>query len=326
MKCIVKKEFLCLLALIITVNISGCGNDVVFENKYETFETTEKYGLGVESQSETQSFFAEQLCVGGNEDVLDETVTEGISEAAGLFDLQERQIEYAKNIHEKLYPASTTKILTAYVALKYGDLQQETTVSAEALVLEPGSTLCKVLEGDTITLEQLLYGLMLCSGTDAANVIAEMISGSVEEFAELMNQEALKLGATNSHFVNPHGLHDEQHYTTVYDMYLIFSAALENETFREIMSTGYYEVSFKDKNGEPVEKEWFTTNRYLNGEQAAPDGVTVVGGKTGTTGSAGYCLVLYSENSEGNPYISIVYKADTRNNLYYQMTELLGKL
>lgn len=323
MKCIVKK-FGILFLTVACITVTGCGDAVMLQQKYDTFGTTEKYGIGVTEQTEEISLFADQICVGGNENILDEEAVNGeLSEAAGLFELQNYSIHYAKNIHEALYPASTTKILTAYVALKHGDLQASATVSEEALQLEEGSTTCGLSVGDQITLEQLLYGLMLCSGNDAANVIAEMISGSTGEFAKLMNQEALALGATNSHFVNPHGLHDEQHYTTVYDLYLIFQAALENELFRQIISTSSYHAEFLNRQNEPVEKDWGTTNRYLKGEQEVPEGVNVIGGKTGTTNDAGCCLVLYSENTAGVSFISIVLKAESRDNLYYQMTELL---
>ena len=122
------------------------------------------------------------------------------------FLVSQGQVSYAQNIYEKMYPASTTKILTAYVALKYGDLDQTLTVSEYAIEsLDPASSVCGLKIGDRITLREALYGLMLRSGNDAANVIAEGISGSMDAFVELMNREALALGATGSHFMNPSG-------------------------------------------------------------------------------------------------------------------------
>ena len=327
MKCIVRKSIVrkagIVLLLVFLAMPAGCGNKIEPEQKYDTFKTTEEYGIGILRTSENLSFYAKNLCVGGNEDVLNDHVTESISEAAGLFDMQGHTVVYAKNIHERLYPASTTKILTAYVALKYGDLTATATVSADALQLEEGSSVCALSAGDQLTLEQLLYGLMLRSGNDAANVIAETISGSTEAFTKLMNQEALALGATNSSFVNAHGLHSEQHYTTVYDLYLIFQAALQNETFRQIIGTKSYEADYFNRHGAAVSKVWKSTNRYLTGEENAPEGITIIGGKTGTTFDAGNCLVLCSESSDGKPYISIVLKSDGKDNLYFQMSELL---
>ena len=159
-------------------------------------------------------------------------------------------------------------------------------------------------------MDDLLYGMMLRSGNDAAISIAESISGSVEEFAALMNKEAAALGATQSHFVNPNGLPDENHYTSVYDLYLIFRAALQNETFVQIISTTSYDVTYQAGDGTIEEHTWENTNQYLSGHAKSPDGFTVIGGKTGTTGAAGYCLVLYSMNEQSQPIISIVLKAD----------------
>jgi D-alanyl-D-alanine carboxypeptidase (penicillin-binding protein 5/6) len=334
-KCIVKKSLGAILALTLAVGAAGCGENIELEESYDLYQTTKQFDIQVEKkenddakkeEKEPVSFFGEQLCVGGNENTTDEGVTQTLSYAAGLFDLSGHEIPYARNIHERVYPASTTKILTAYVALKYGDLNATATVSENALILEEGSTVSGLSPGDQITLEQLLYGLILCSGNDAANVIAEMISGNTEEFAKLMNQEARALGATNSNFTNAHGLPDEQHYTSVYDLYLIFQAALKEENFRKLIETKEYTAEFTNSQGETVTRQWETTNLYLKGEKEIPEGIHVVGGKTGTTNDAGNCLVLYSENTSSKPYISIVMKANSKDELYQQMTELLKKI
>ena len=230
-----------------------------------------------------------------------------------------------QNIYERLYPASTTKILTAYIALKYcTDLSQTVTISENAANQASDSSVCGLHAGDVIRMDDLLYGMMLRSGNDAAIAIAESISGSVEEFAALMNKEAAALGATQSHFVNPNGLPDENHYTSVYDLYLIFRAALQNETFVQIISTTSYDVTYQAGDGTIEEHTWENTNQYLSGHAKSPDGFTVIGGKTGTTGAAGYCLVLYSMNEQSQPIISIVLKADGKSNLYLLMNEMLS--
>mgnify|MGYP000557905175 FL=1 len=223
-----------------------------------------------------------------------------------------------------MYPASTTKILTAYLALKYGNLDDVLTVSSDAVnTLMSGSSICGLKPGDQLTLDQALYGLMLCSGNDAANVIAEYISGSTDKFAELMNKEAQALGATSSHFVNPHGLPDDNHYTTAYDLYLIFNAAIKDDRFVNYISTKKYTTSYTDASGAQVDQVWVNTNGYLKGTYDMPENVTVIGGKTGTTEAAGSCLVLYSENQDKKPYISIVLKGNSKKELYTLMTELL---
>ncbi|MEG2441092.1 MAG: D-alanyl-D-alanine carboxypeptidase, partial [Acetivibrio sp.] len=228
------------------------------------------------------------------------------------------------HVYKRLYPASITKIMTAYVAFKYADLHDTVTFSYDAShITEWGASLCGFAEGDQVNMQDLLTAFLVCSGNDAGIAIAEHISGSVDEFAKLMNKEAKALGATQSHFVNPHGLHDEKHYTTPYDIYLIFNALIKNENFINIIHTKDIEVTYSSKSGEIKSKTFTSTNRYLCGKEVPPEGVTVIGGKTGTTFKAGSCLVLYSKGSNEHDYISIVFKAENGDRLFYQMTELL---
>ena len=332
MKCI-NKLLSCSACLILSFSlICGCGEPVKVDKAYHVTEIPDEsarlYGLTAAGGSGEQAeydFFAKELCVAGNENILSENVTDSLSQAAGLFDLKAKNMKFGKNVHERLYPASTTKILTAYVAIKHGDLKASATVTEAELQLEAGSSVCGLAVGDTTTLEHLLYGLLLCSGNDAANVIADLVSGSSEEFAKLMNEEAKAMGATSSNFVNPHGLQNEAHYTTVYDMYLIFNTAIQNEEFEKIISTRSHTAELTNSAGEAVTKEWITTNKYLTGEKDQPEGIQVIGGKTGTTSDAGSCLVLYSKKGE-DPYISIVFKAEHADGLYEEMTQLLKEI
>lgn len=323
MKCISKRKLLCCIG-IAAVFISGCSNGTAeLTNAYDLYETGKTVGISTTTSDEV-SYFADDLCVSEDVNIGTEDTDSSVAEGAGVFNLATNTVTYSKNLYEKLYPASTTKILTAYIALKYCDLNEMVTVSENAVNQTSDSSICNLNAGDVISMRYLLYGLMLRSGNDAAIAIAEHISGDVDSFAVLMNQEAKALGATNSNFVNPNGLPDENHYTTIYDMYLIFQAALQNETFVSIISTVSTDVTYYDRTGEAVSQSWSNTNQYLLGKQTAPEGITVVGGKTGTTGEAGYCLVLYSYNSENQPIISIVFKADCRSNLYLLMNEMLA--
>lgn len=310
-------------ALLVT---AGCGSAATaLETPYDVYQTTQTLGISSSETSSAKTYFASSLCVSEDVSIGTDTTHSEVAEGAAAFNLATNSVVYAKNLYEKLYPASTTKILTAYITLKYCEnLDDYVTVSENAVNQASDSSVCNLAAGDVITVRDLLYGLMLRSGNDAAVAIAEYISGDVDSFAALMNEEALALGATRSNFVNPNGLPDEEHYTTVYDMYLIFNAALQNETFVQLISTSSYDVSYTDAQGEPVEHTWENTNQYLSGASEAPDGFTVVGGKTGTTGEAGYCLVLYSYNSSNQPIISIVFKADGRSNLYLLMNEMLS--
>lgn len=326
MKCISKSKIklLCLCG-IAGIFLSGCTQRAVsYENPYELYQTTETYHISSSVLSESKkSYFSQNLCVADNEDIGTDKTTSEVAMGAGVFCLNDNTVTYAQNIYGKLYPASTTKILTAYLALKYGNLDDKVTVSAYAADQAADSSVCGLNEGDVLTLRQLLYGLMLKSGNDAAIAIAEHISGSVQAFADVMNEQAYAMGAVTSHFVNPNGLPNEDHYTSVYDLYLIFQNAIKNETFVDIINTSSYAASYIDAEGNTVEKIWDNTNQYISGKEKAPEGITVIGGKTGTTNAAGHCLVLYSKNQSGDDIVSIVLKADAKSNLYLLMNEML---
>lgn len=248
------------------------------------------------------------------------------SGAAALFDLNANEAIYARNVHEKMYPASLTKVMTALVALDYGRLEQILTASNAVNISEPGAQLCGLVRGDTMTLDQALRIMLLNSSNDAALLIAENIGGSVEGFVEMMNEKAHELGATNTHFTNPHGLTDFDHYTTAYDLYLIFNEAIQYETFNEIIHMTSYQTVFYDKNGKEKNFNKKTTNLFLRGEKEVPGGVTVIGGKSGTTNAAGHCLILLSRDVSGAPYISVVLRAPTLDSLYEEMKDLLAEI
>ncbi|MBQ8558901.1 MAG: D-alanyl-D-alanine carboxypeptidase [Tyzzerella sp.] len=268
----------------------------------------------------------DDLCVTTENVASDAFQTEDELHAAALFQVDEANILYAQNIHEKIYPASTTKIMTAYLAIKYGNLSDIVTVSENAVAVPLDSSRAGLCTGDQLPLEALLYGLMLPSGNDSAVAIAEYISGSEEAFTELMNDEAQKLGATNSHFVTSHGYHDENHYTTAYDLYLIFNECVKYDKFLEVISASEYATNITQANGTYRKVLWRQTNLYVNGTRQVPESLTVVGGKTGTTDEAGACLILYSKDSQSHPYISIVMGADTKVVLYDNMTKLISAI
>ena len=315
-----RKGLMCILLCICMLLISGCGTETVISDAYEAYSGN-VYQTG--SVTDTLTTFTDSLCVTADVNYGTDQTTSSVAEGAGVFNVTEGEVTYSQNLFEQLYPASTTKILTAYIILKNGCLTDTVTVSENAADQDSDSSICGINAGDVITVEDLLYGLMLASGNDAAIALAEYYSGSVDAFADEMNAVAQSLGATNSHFVNPNGLPDEDHYTTVYDMYLIFAEAISLDSFVTIISSTSYDATYTDADGETVEKTWSNTNKYLTGEEDAPEGITVIGGKTGTTNAAGYCLVLYSVNSDGDDIISIVFKADGRSDLYLLMGQML---
>ena len=332
MKCTsnLKKKFLaraacvCLLFSVSAGTLGGCGNKEIPFAYNPNYEVS-SYRVVNEVSSVVASSFAENLCV-VNSDVGTDNQAVDMTEAtsAGLFDLNSNKVMYAKNIHERLQPASLTKIMTALVALKYGNPDDLITVTDEAAITESGAVLCGLKTGDQLTLNQALHALLIHSANDAAAAIAVHIGGSLDGFAELMNQEALAIGATNSHFVNPHGLTEDNHYVTAYDLYLIFNEALKNDLINEIIHMTSYETVFMDKDGKSKTFSFTTTNQYLKGTYKAPEQVTVIGGKTGTTSAAGNCLILLSKDTSGNPYIPVILHSSDRAVLYTEMTELLN--
>lgn len=212
--------------------------------------------------------------------------------SAILIEADTGKVLYAQNAHEQLPMASTTKIMTALVALENGDISDMVTVDASAYGME-GSSIYLDLE-EEISLNDLLYGLMLSSGNDAAVAIAVHIGGGIGAFADMMNKKALELGAYNTNFVTPNGLHDDQHYTTAYDLARIAAAAMKNPSFREIVSTEYYRA----ETGERA-RTFKNKNRIL---WEYPGGTGV---KTGYTKAAGRCLV-FSAEQEGMGLIGVV--------------------
>ncbi len=316
-----KKKAVCLL-ICTTLFLSGCGKQTPMMS-YQTKDDT----FTVLSQEEAGSnLLSRDVCVIPKEETKD-TDKNLTAESALLVDVTDDKKVYAENVYEKLYPASITKIVTALVTLKNAKLDDEVVITKDAAnITEPGAKLCGFQEGDKILLKDLLRAFLVYSGNDAGVALAEHVAGSVDEFAELMNKEAENIGASHSHFVNPHGLHDDNHYTTAYDIYLFFNELTKYDTFVDIVNSGRVTVSYEDKAGKKQTKTFESTDRYLNGKMNPPAGVTVIGGKTGTTSKAGSCLVLYSEGSSGHRYISVVLKAQSGDDLFTQMNYLLGMI
>ncbi len=324
MKCTNRKQLLLLLS-VITMLLTGCGNGGILLPYDMNPNTTSLNVLPGIHLPKAKGFASDLVVV--NDDITEDTgVLEETAGAAGLFDVTKAEAIYARNIHEKMYPASLTKVMTALVALEYGSLEQVLTATNSIYISESKVQLCGLKPGDTMTLNQALRIMLLHSANDAALLIAENIGGSVEQFVELMNQKAEELGATNTHFANPHGLNKADHYTTVYDLYLIFNEAIKYDEFNEMINMTSYQTEYKDKSGKVKTFSKKTTNLYLRGDRTAPNGVTVVGGKSGTTNASGHCLVLLSKDVSGNPYISVILRAPTLDSLYVEMKDLLEEI
>ncbi len=234
--------------------------------------------------------------------------------SAVVMDAKSGTIIYTKNAHEKVYPASTTKIMTAILALEMAkDLSIPITADLQALApITSEDSHMGLLIGETLTLEQLLRGMLIVSANDAANAIAVHFGGSIEGFAELMNKKAESLGAYNTHFTNASGVHDDNHYTTAYDITIMAQYAMKNETFREIVKNSYFELAPTNKR--PAAQVLQSTNLFLSrGRSSHHIWEPVIGIKTGHTSMAGYCLVTAAQNN-GNELISTVMKCDNTDN------------
>lgn len=315
-----------LAVLMLLTFLPGCGTEN-YEMAYSPDYPVSSYRIdSTEKNTDTAVPFADDICVVEADMTENTDVDMTQASAAALFDVSGTQTIYAKNVYEKLAPASLTKIMTALVALKYGSPDDMLTASANVKIEESGAQTCGLKEGDQMTLTQALHILLINSANDAAVLIAEGVGGSVEEFSKMMNEEAKKLGATNSNFVNPHGLTADNHYVTAYDMYLIFNEALEYDLINQIIQMPSYTTSYRDKDGKTKELTVNNSNLFLQGEKSAPSSVTVIGGKTGTTNAAGHCLILLSKDAAGKSYISVVLRSEGRDILYEEMVDLLSEI
>jgi len=228
------------------------------------------------------------------------------AESAILVDIETGLVLYSKNEHERLYPASITKLMTTLLALEYanGDYSDEIYISETAVDLEPGASSIGMIPGETLTLEQALYAVLLPSANEVSNAVAEHIAGSIEAFAEMMTERAKELGCTDTNFKNPHGLHDEEHYTSAYDMYLIMKELLKHPDFIMFASTTHYEIPPTELQAEP--RMFNNSNRLI---RPATDyyNEDVVCGKTGYTDEARHTLVTLSRK-DGAELICAVMK------------------
>lgn len=218
------------------------------------------------------------------------------STSAIIMDANTGQILYEKNAHARQYPASITKILTVYLAIKHGDLNSTITMSDAAVWgIDRGSSHIALDVGEQISMSDALYAVMLVSANEAAWAIAEQVSGSLTNFVQLMNDTAQALGCNDTHFTNANGLHDPEHYTTAYDMALITKEALTSKTFRDYASETYHEIAPTNMNGET---RYLTQGNRMMLSNSEYYYAACKGGKTGYTDDAGGTLVVWTEKND----------------------------
>ena len=253
-----------------------------------------------------------------------------------LIDANYDEVLYEKKAHEKAYPASITKVMTALLvleAIEAGDLSVGTMVTAGDTLrqgLVGGGSTANIKVGETLSVEELLYCLLLPSANEAANVLAVAVDGSIEAFVDHMNRRAGELGCSGTHFANPHGLHNDEHYTTAYDISRFMLAALEHDLFRTIISTSSSHVT--PATNLSGAREMYNTNALVSSMYYR--GYVYdkcIGGKTGTTDEAGRCLVSAAEDGDtllisvilGSGPIPVEGYSDLRQGQFTESTKLL---
>ncbi len=237
--------------------------------------------------------------------------------AAIVVDGDYGDVIYDYNAYEKMYPASITKVMTALLvmeAISRGPLTLNTrlTASETAATLPEGSSTAGIQAGEVMTVEELLYCTLLVSANEACNILAEAVAGSIPAFVDMMNERAAELGMEDTHFVNPHGLHDDDHYTTAYDITLMARAAMEYETFRTIVATATHTTPATNLSDERVlhNTNYLLTNPILPTYSYKK----AIGIKTGSTTPAGQCLVSAAQDSDGRTFYCVVMGSQTVEN------------
>ena len=232
------------------------------------------------------------------------------------------KVIHEDNSNVQNYPASVTKILTAILTLENCELTDTVTVSKTAISNIPsGYVIAPLFVGEQMSVEDLLYALMLKSANDAAYVLAEHVGGSVEGFSEMMNKKAEELGCKNTHFVNPNGIHNSNHYTTAYDMYLIARYAMKNEEFVKIVSTYQHALSATNKYSKN-DRIMKNTNSFVNPSSRYYD-ENVKGIKTGTTLQAGNCLIT-NISKNGFDVITVILGARTSESKFSETKKMMN--
>lgn len=240
-----------------------------------------------------------------------DTVTYIKSETAVLIEANTGAVLYDKNMNRRMYPASITKIMTALLALENCETDDVMTASHNAVYSLPyNSSHIALAEGEKITVEQALYALGIESANDAANVIAEHISGSNADFGAMMTERARQIGAVNTNFTNPHGLPDENHYTTAYDMALITAEAIKNLDFCRYFSTNRYDMA--PTNLRNVTRQFWNANNFINGYDRV-EGLLM--SKTGWTDEARHTLVTAAER-DGVTLIAVVMSSEHKRDKF----------
>ena len=319
-----RKIFTALLAALFILSLTSCKGTPkdlsggMFYDRYIQAEVPGEFPIG-----EKIPGMAEELCLVANEDQYD--ASRFAAGFAGLFADGDREVVYAKNALEKMYPASMTKLMTELLVVEnVPDLSAKTKLTdPEIFKLDDGASVAYLFPNGTYSISDLLYALFVPSGNDAANALAVYTAGSIPAFVQMMNRRADELGMVNTHYANTHGMHAADHYTTVYDMYLLARECAKHENLLMYSVTRAKTIVCIQEDGTEYEQSYRSGNSYLLGYTVPPTGVTIIGAKTGTTREAGNCLTLILTGSFGSTYVAVLGKCNGYEPLYTQMNTLL---
>ncbi len=251
-----------------------------------------------------------------------ETPADINSHFVAVLNCETNEIIASKQMNEKIYPASLTKIMTLLVAFENNEDLSKTFTVTNAIIdplYRAEATLAGFVDGEEVSITDLLYGTVLPSGAEAAECVAIATAGSVDNFLKMMNKKVKELGLKNTHFANVTGLHDKQNYSTAYDMAVILKAALEHDLCRKILGTYQYTTAPTNKhpNGISLTGTLFS---YMYGTE--PEGSDILGGKTGYTDQSGYCIATFGKSDGGREYIAVTAKGDSRWPAVYDQINL----
>ncbi|MGN0395246.1 MAG: D-alanyl-D-alanine carboxypeptidase family protein [Coprococcus sp.] len=319
-----KKKYLLIISLMIFTifTLCGCGK--------KTYNTKNQLELGLACNMPVYGTYgmAGNFAVIGDGENINESAYKKTASALLINDTTKEPI-VAYNVHEKIYPASMTKIMTGLLvieSIEQNKLSLDKVVTLDhTITFDEWDVMASSLTGGCqVTVKNLLYSLLIRSYNDCAVLLAEEVAGSQSAFVDMMNEKAFDLGAVNTHFENPHGLHSDDHYTTAYDLYIIFSEFIKHDLAYVIDSLPLYDFTYIDEFGETQTIEIEPTNGFLSDEFNLPDGYSLGSWKSGTTDEAGNCLILeFVKNSTGDRYIAVVAGAEDRDTLYKDMTNLI---
>ena len=250
--------------------------------------------------------------------------------AALLVDNETNTALVSHNSLRRIYPASTTKLMTALVvcdALYEGkiSLDDNVTLSHDIYIDEEGALVSQLNAGCTISVRNLMYGLLMRSYNDFAIILAEYVAGDVGTFCQMMNDKAAEIGATGSHFCNPHGLHDDNHYVTAYDMYLILLESEKYDIIKEIDSYTSFTYTYTNSQGVEMKDDISPTNQFLAGGASLPSNITIESWKTGTTEAAGNVLAM-NVLIDNKPYTMFVADGTSPGDLYDKIAMMFKNL